>query len=136
VRVGAVEGLGDLGAAGVLAGLRARTRYGFPHPSRVSAIRTLGRIGRGDPPTLRTLLARTADPYLRVRLAAIVALGHLGDDRALPRLGRLVDAVDVEGRLRRAAAEAVRAIRGDADTATRLRGRTAPLAAASPPAPR
>ncbi|MBI4013416.1 MAG: HEAT repeat domain-containing protein [Candidatus Rokubacteria bacterium] len=115
VRVGAVEGLGDLGEPGVLATLRARTRYGFPHPSRVAAIRTLGRLGRGDAATLRTLLARTGDPYLRVRLAAIVALGHLGDDRALPRLRRLGAAEDVDGRIRRTAAEALRAIRGDAE---------------------
>jgi aminopeptidase N len=138
VRVGAVEGLGELGAPGVLPELRARTRYGFPHPSRMAAIRTLGRIGRGDAATLRILLALTADPYLRVRIAAIVALGQLGDDRALPRLGRLVEALDVEGRIRRTAAEAIRAIRGDADKPPlRPRDRGAPLrAGASPRRPR
>ncbi len=115
VRVGAVEGLGELGESGVLATLRARSRYGFPHPSRTAAIRTLARLGRGDTPTLRTLLARTRDPYLRVRLAAIAALGQLGDDRALPRLLRLSEAEDVDGRIRRTAAEAVRAIRGDTE---------------------
>jgi aminopeptidase N len=115
VRVGAVEGLGELGVPGTLALLRARTRYGLPHPSRMAAIRALAQAGRGDTPTLRTLLARTRDPFLRVRLAAIAALGRLGDDRAVPRLRRLADMADVDGRVRRLAAEALRAIRGDAD---------------------
>ncbi len=121
VRVGAVEGLGELGTPGTLAALRARTRPGAPHPSRMAAIRTLARIGRGDDATLRTLLLRTADPYLRVRLAAIAGLGRLGDDRALPRLARLTEAMDVDGRVGRTAAEAIRAIRGDAETARRPR---------------
>jgi aminopeptidase N len=123
VRVGAVEGLGELGVPGTLALLRARTRYGFPHPSRMAAIRALAQAGRGDTPTLRTLLARTRDPYLRVRLAAIAALGRLGDDRAVPRLRRLADMADVDGRVRRLAAEAMRAIRGDGEKpAPRARG--------------
>jgi HEAT repeat protein len=81
----------------------------------MAAIRVLTRLGRGDDATLRALVARTADPYLRVRLAAIAALGRLGDDRALPRLRRLAGAEDIEGRVRRTADEAIRAIRGDAD---------------------
>jgi aminopeptidase N len=130
VRVAAVEGLAELGADGTLATLRARTRYGLPHPSRMAAARSLGRVGRGDPGALRTLLALTRDPFLRVQLAAISALGHLGDDRAVPRLERLVQAVDVDGRVRRTAAEALRAIRGDSDK--RLR----PREPARVPAPR
>jgi aminopeptidase N len=130
VRVGAVEGLADLGAPGALASLRARTRYGGPHPARMAAIRALAQVGRGDTPTLRTLLARTRDPYLRVQLAAIAALGRLGDDRALPRLERLAEAVDVDGRICRTAAEAIRAIRGDVER--RLR----PRPPAPAPAPR
>jgi aminopeptidase N len=115
VRVGAVEGLGELGTPGALATLRGRTRYGLPHPSRMAAIRTLATLGKGDTATLRVLLARTRDPYLRVQLAAIAALGRLGDDRSLPRLQRLSEAVDVDGRVRRLAGEALRAIRGDAE---------------------
>jgi HEAT repeat protein len=89
----------------------------------MAAIRALAQAGRGDTPTLRTLLARTRDPYLRVRLAAIAALGRLGDDRAVPRLRRLADMADVDGRVRRLAAEAMRAIRGDGEKpAPRARG--------------
>jgi aminopeptidase N len=131
VRVGAVEGLGELGTPGTLARLRARTRYGLPHPSRMAAIRTLARVGRGDAATVRTLLARTGDRYLLVRLAAIAALGRLGDDRALPRLRRIAGAADVEGRMRRTAAEAIRAIQDDG-AGRSLR----PRARARPPAPR
>lgn len=119
MRVGAVEGLAELGADGTLAALRARTRYGFPHPSRMAAIRMLARLGRGDREALRTLLARTRDPNLRVQLAAIGALGQLGDERAIPRLEALAEAKDVDGRIRRLAAEALRAIRGDADKGPR-----------------
>jgi HEAT repeat protein len=81
----------------------------------MAALRGLAQLGRGDTATVRTLLARTRDPHLRVQLAAIAALGRLGDDRALPRLERLARATDVEGRIRRTAAEAIRAIRGDAE---------------------
>ncbi len=115
VRVGAVEALAELGADGTLALLRARTRYGFPHPSRMAAIRMLARLGRGDAAALRTLRARTRDRYLRVQLAAIAALGQFGDERAVPRLQQLSQAPDVDGRIRRTAAEALRAIRGDAE---------------------
>jgi len=73
LEAGAVEGLADLGAAGTLATLRARTHHGLPHPSRLAAIRALARVGRGDTVALRTLLTRTRDPFLRVRLAAIGA---------------------------------------------------------------
>jgi aminopeptidase N len=121
VGVAAAEALGELGTPGTLTVLRARTRPGFPHPSRMAAIRALSRIGRGDDATLRMLLARTGDASLRVRLAAIAALGRLGDDRAVPRLHRLAEAPDVEGRVRRTAAESIRAIRGDVETALRPR---------------
>jgi aminopeptidase N len=114
VRAGAVDGLADLGGPAALAVLRARTRYGHPHPSRVAAVAALGRAGAGDPGALRTLLARTRDPHLRVQTAAIRALGALGDERALPRLRALAAARDVDGRVPRAAAEAFRAIAGDA----------------------
>jgi HEAT repeat protein len=67
------------------------------------------------------LLACTRDRYLRVQLAAIAALGRLGDDRAVPRLEQLVEAVDVDGRVGRTAAEAIRAIRGDAERRLRPR---------------
>ncbi|MBI2467611.1 MAG: HEAT repeat domain-containing protein, partial [Candidatus Rokubacteria bacterium] len=122
VRVGAVEGLAELGADGTLATLRARTRYGYPHPSRMAALRMLARLGRGDRAALATLRARTRDANLRVQLAAIGALGQLGDERAIPRLEALAEARDVDGRIRRTAAEALRAIRGDVERARRPPG--------------
>lgn len=113
VRIGAIDGLAALGDREAIARVRERTRYGNPHTSRMAAVRALGKAGRGQDEVLTLLLKLTGDRFLRVQLAAVHALGDLGDDRAVGALQRIADREKIDGRLRRAAAEAIRKIRGD-----------------------
>jgi aminopeptidase N len=93
VASGALLGLAAYGDARALALLQARTAYGTQESERNAAIRALGQLARQthSAPTVLPLLSHiaTADPLLASRLAAISALGALGDPAALPALKRV-----------------------------------------------
>ena len=86
--------------------------------------RLVGAIGllarRGDEAARAALLARVGDPEVRVRRAAILALGKLGGDDATAVLVARWDAHDVPPDERRALAEALGKLGGEA-AMTRLR---------------
>jgi len=75
--------------------------------------------GPGDATALVGSVERTRDPHVRVRRAAINALGKLGGDRALATLNARWDGTDVTPDERRALVEALGKI-GDESTRGKL----------------
>ncbi len=69
--------------------------YGRPLPVRQGAIRTLGKLGRLAPQRndeVRDLLVGCLqDPHFRARMAAMKALGDLGDDQAISDLEAAIE---------------------------------------------
>ena len=88
--------------------------------ARARIVAAMGQLAkRGDVVARATVLDRLADPEVRVRRAAIVALGKLGGDDARAALVARWDAVDVAPDERRSLAEALGKLGGD-DAMTRL----------------
>lgn len=92
--------------------------------SAAATSRLVGAIGllarKGDAAARTALLARVGDPEVRVRRAAILALGKLGGDDATQTLIARWDAADVPPDERRALAEALGKLGGESAMA-RLR---------------
>ncbi|HRY30467.1 MAG TPA: M1 family aminopeptidase [Elusimicrobiota bacterium] len=106
LRCGALEAMTQLSAPEVEAFLRKYTVYGHPNVLRQTAVRCLAQLPAPGAGLQKALLALTRDPYLLVRLAAVRALRVVGDERAVPALKKLTRG-DLDGRLMRAAEEAV-----------------------------
>ncbi len=109
IRRGAMHGLGDLGDERAIPVLLGWTEYGKPTFAREAATDALGRLGQGNKVVRKRIIELLDDKNLYARLAAVDALEALHDQEALPALTRLA-AQDVDGRLKGAAAKAVRAI--------------------------
>ena len=109
IRRGAMHGLGELGDERAIPVLLAWTEYGKPPYARETAVTVLGKLGHGKPEVRKRLIDVLDDKNFYARLAAIEALEALQDAEAIPALQRLASQ-DVEGRLKGAAAKAVRAI--------------------------
>jgi aminopeptidase N len=110
LRCAALDAIGMLQMAESVTILKAYTRYG-QHPNvRMTAIRRLGILGRGREDIQADLLALLKDKYLLVQLAVVRALGTFADERATDALLKFTSG-DVDGRLKRAAEEAIRKIR-------------------------
>jgi len=102
-------------------------KVGRPPAARRAAITTLGSLGEGLSEQrlgiLEELVDLLDDPDFRVRFATVDALWHLGDARAVSALGR-AERKDLDGRVRRRAKEAARAIQAGAthtEAVTKLR---------------
>lgn len=122
----ALAGLGAAGRTALLAALAGDAGADEAPAGRL--VTALGLVARtGDAEARAALIARTTDPRVRVRRAAIVALGKLGTDaRAASELSDVRaaliarwDAADVPADERRALAEALGKIGGD-DARSRL----------------
>lgn len=89
-RAGAVSGLALLGDARALPFLIAKTAYGVPEQERNAAVAALARLARDvhRPQVALPVLLRLAahDPLIATRLAAISALGELGESGAISAL--------------------------------------------------
>ena len=60
------------------------------HPSlRGAALQALARCARSNPELFKDLAALTSDPMIRLRHAAISALGSIKDPRVLPVLEKI-----------------------------------------------
>jgi aminopeptidase N len=116
IRQGAIDGLAALNSESVIDRIKERTTYGYHQLSRLSAVRGLGALGKGRPDVVNHLIELTGDKFLRVQITSIMQLGRIGDPRAVEPLRKLADGEDVEGRIRRAAEEALRQIREGLDT--------------------
>src|SRR6185437_1913239 len=94
------------------------TRLGKSNPVRGVATSVLGRLGqlsdRAKSDAYDRLVELLQDEWLRVRLNAIAALAELKDAKAVAELER-TRSRDLDGRVIRAAREAVRRIRDGAD---------------------
>ncbi len=137
VAAGALVGLAELREARGLDDAIARARYGAAAGARAAAIGAIGVLGaeHGDRRrAARELLADLAldDPDFRARLAAIDALGALGDPDAGATLARAA-AGERDGRIRRRAREVLRDLergRAASEQWTALRDRAEKLEAA------
>jgi DNA-binding beta-propeller fold protein YncE len=92
-RVRAFRGLALLGDARALPFLVAKTAYGVPERERNAAVAALAQLARGihHPEVALPVLLRLAahDPLVSTRLAAVSALGELGDAGAVPTLRQI-----------------------------------------------
>jgi aminopeptidase N len=100
------------------------TRQGRSNPVRGAATFALGRIGqlsdRAKDTAFDRLIELLPDEWLRVRLNAIAALAELKDTKAIAELERTRDR-DLDGRVIRAAREAIRRIGEGADKGEEVR---------------
>jgi aminopeptidase N len=123
VRRGCLAGLGALFDPAALEPCLPWLAYGKDEQTRVAAARAIGALADAGGMTTRTraleaLVPLLQDPQLHARFGAIEALEAAGDPRALGPLSRAAE-TDVDGRARRMAREAMRAIRHGQDRATR-----------------
>ena len=113
VRARAFEGFSALRDERALPLAIEWTRYGKPPQARDAATACLGTLGHyaeRKEPALDRLVELLDDSGLRTRLAAVAALGELGDDRAVPAIERLA-ARELDGRVIRRSRETVAALR-------------------------
>jgi aminopeptidase N len=109
-RCAALDAIGSLQLAESVTTLKEYCRYGY-HPNvRMTAIRRLGMLGRGREDVQNHLVDLLNDPYLLVQLAVVRTLGTFADERVTDALMKYTTG-DLDGRLKRAAEEAVRKIR-------------------------
>jgi aminopeptidase N len=124
VRSGALQGFAELKDERALPIALEWTRRGKSNPVRGSATAALGRLGQlSDPAKAQAhdrLVELLQDDWLRVRLNAVAALAELKDPKAVPELNRTVDR-DLDGRVIRAAREAIQRIRDGADKGEEVR---------------
>ncbi|MBX3469127.1 MAG: HEAT repeat domain-containing protein [Planctomycetes bacterium] len=123
VRRGCLEGLGALFDPDALDACLPWLAYGKGEWTRYAAALAVGALADAGGMTTRTrvveaLTSLLRDPELHARIGAIEGLQAAGDPRALRALDRVGD-TDVDGRVRRLAREAMRAIREGQDRATR-----------------
>jgi aminopeptidase N len=94
--------------------LIAHTRPLYSSSARITAVRGLAGLAHGRDDIQQQLIRLLADPYLMVKMAAVRALGGSADERAVSAL-MVYTQGDWDGRLKRAAEEAVRKIRKGMD---------------------
>ncbi len=89
--------------------LKKYSEYGNHSRCRMTAIRALGAIGRGRKDVLDALIAYTEDKFSLVQMMAVISLGDLKDERAVPVLQKLTKG-DRDSRIKRQALESIRKI--------------------------
>jgi len=124
VRTGALLGLAELRDERALPIALEWTRRGKSNPVRGTATMVLGRLGqlsdRARDQAYDHLVELLQDDWLRVRLNACAALAELKDTKAIAELSRVVDR-DLDGRVVRAAREAIARLREGADKGDEVR---------------
>jgi aminopeptidase N len=121
-RAGVIQAWGFLRTcSAALDKLIAHTQAGIPMPLRLAAIRALGTYASDydNPRVLETLRALTQESNFQVRLALISALGSLSTAKAIPILESLQGA---DGRLHRAASEAMQRVQSRLGSDQSLQG--------------
>jgi aminopeptidase N len=109
IRAHAFRGFAELGEERAIPTLLEWTEYGRPVFAREAAVASLGKLAQNDRKVRARLIDLLDDKNFWARLAAIHALEELHDAAAIPALERIASQ-DIEGRLKGAATQAVRAI--------------------------
>ncbi|HEV2907735.1 MAG TPA: M1 family aminopeptidase [Candidatus Eremiobacteraceae bacterium] len=120
VRSGALTGFAALGDERAIPILLEWTTYGRSGFARRAAVHALSKLGERRKDVIEALIALLRDKQLRVRLAAVDALGRMNALDALTELDRLAGS-DVEGRLRSMAMEAAQKIRAGTQQSDELK---------------
>jgi len=120
VRVHALAGYGELGDERAIAIALEWTSYGRSIFARRAAIAALAEFGDRRKDVVDAVIALLHDKQLRVRLAAVDALGKMNAAAALHELDHLAT-LDVDGRLASAAVEAAQKIRAGTAQSDELR---------------
>jgi len=119
VRCGTLAGFAELGDDRAVPICLDWTKYGRHKRARRAAIGALAKLGEGRKDVREAIIALLDDRSFDVRIAAVVALQVLHDSAALPAL-EAIATQDVDGRLKRRCAEAIRAIREHAERPAEL----------------
>ncbi|OGR90470.1 MAG: hypothetical protein A2992_07380 [Elusimicrobia bacterium RIFCSPLOWO2_01_FULL_59_12] len=90
--------------------LMTYSRRGPSSSAQMTAIRGLGSLASGRDDIQQHLVRLLKDPYLMVKMVGVRTLGMCADERAVPALMKFTSG-DLDGRLKRAAEEAIRKIR-------------------------
>jgi aminopeptidase N len=118
VRNGALAGMAALRDLRALDRARDAVKQGRHGNLRASGIPVLAKLMdvKDAPKTeiAEDLIKLVEDWWLRVKISACAAVAEVGEERALPALARLATA-DLDGRVRRSAAEAAKKIREGKD---------------------
>ncbi|MHB8378134.1 MAG: M1 family aminopeptidase [Dehalococcoidia bacterium] len=124
IRSNALIGMAELKDERALPVAIEWTRRGKSNPVRAAAASVLGKLAklsdRAKDQVYDRLVELLNDEWLRVRLNAVYALVEVNDTKALPELGRVI-ARDLDGRVLRAAREAMARIREGADKGDAIR---------------
>jgi aminopeptidase N len=113
IRVGCAAGLGALADEGALPALRAAFARGKAPRLRTASAGALAALGRrlASRDEVREVLEEgLLDPDFRVVMASIAAVAALGEPRSSAALSALADRSGTDGRVRRAAREALRTL--------------------------
>ena len=89
IRSGVLAGIAQLQTEEAITLLKKYAGYGTHHRSRMVAIRGLSIIGKGRDDVLDLILKLSDEDFPLVQLSCAVALGDLGDERAIPMLKKL-----------------------------------------------
>jgi aminopeptidase N len=115
VRAGAIAGLSQLtSSAAALSIILDYTVLGTPQPLRLSAIRALGAIAKGQAaPQLEAIVDRLSvladESFFLTQVAVVTALGQLETPKAIGILRKMSDRT-ADGRVRRIADEAIQTV--------------------------
>ncbi|MGL5035457.1 MAG: M1 family aminopeptidase [Microcystaceae cyanobacterium] len=121
VRCGAIAGLSQLKTSAIAAQIILDyTQLGIPQPLRLAAIRALGVISTGQNPEqltviLERLSAIAQESFFLTQVALTSALGNMETPKAITILQNLANQTP-DGRVRRAAEEAIAKVRGKVGT--------------------
>lgn len=128
IRYMAFEGLAELRDERAVAICIDWTRYGRPPRARQGAALALGKLGENLGPTSAAgrqvfdrLVELLGDPWLGVRLQAVLSLQEMGDSKAVPHL-EAIAARELDGRIVRRAREAARDLREGRQRSEEVRG--------------
>jgi aminopeptidase N len=119
VRCGALAGFAELGDERAVPICLDWTKYGRHKRARRAAIGALAKLGEGRKDVREAIISLLDDRSFDVRISSVMALQTLHDIAALPAL-EAIAAQDVDGRLKRRCAEAIRAIREHAERPAEL----------------
>ncbi|MBL1210067.1 M1 family metallopeptidase [Geminocystis sp. GBBB08] len=117
IRSSAITGLSQLKTSEKAADIIGKyTELGIPQPLRLTAIRSLGAIAKGQKPDKLAIIlekfeSMMSDTFFLTQMSLIGGLGQIEDSQAIALLTNLAD-TNPDGRVKRRAEEAINQVRG------------------------